>query len=129
MSTTKPVWGTVNDKGRRGWIFGKDDNSKDLNCEDPLYGKHSIADIYLMDDPEFDGRFTVPLLWDKKTKTIVSNESLEIIKMFNTAFNELAKNPSIDLYPEAHQKEIDEMNDWVYNTINNGVYKCGFAST
>ena len=82
-----------------------------------------------MDDPEFDGKFTVPLLWDKKTKTIVNNESVEIIKMFNTAFNELAENPSIDLYPEAHKKEIDEINDWVYNTINTGVYKSGMATT
>lgn len=64
--------------------LGKDDHSCGLDCEDPLYGNNSISDIYHMDDPEFDVRYTVPVLWDKKTKTIVNNESIEIIKMLNS---------------------------------------------
>jgi putative glutathione S-transferase len=70
----------------------------------------------------------VPVLWDKKEKFIVNNESSDILRIFNSAFNHLAKNPVLDLYPEALRPEIDEINDWVYNSINNGVYRCGFAT-
>lgn len=67
------------------------------------------------------------VLWDKKLKTIVSNESAEIIRMFNTEFNDIAENADLDLYPSHMQALIDEVNEWIYDTINNGVYKCGFA--
>lgn len=67
------------------------------------------------------------MLWDKKLKTIVNNESSEIIRMFNTEFNDIAENAALDLYPSHLQARIDETNEWVYNGINNGVYKCGFA--
>lgn len=67
------------------------------------------------------------VLWDKKFQTIVSNESSEIIRMFNTEFNDLAENAALDLYPTHLQAQIDEVNEWVYTGINNGVYKCGFA--
>ena len=69
----------------------------------------------------------MPLLWDKKTKSIVNNESSEIMRMFNSAFNEIATEPKLDLYPEDLRSEIDEVNAWIYPTINNGVYRCGFA--
>lgn len=70
----------------------------------------------------------MPVLWDKKEKTIVNNESSEIMRMFNRSFNKLAKNPELDLYPSDLASKIDEVNEWVYPTINNGVYRCGFAT-
>merc|ERR1712072_1685488 len=72
---------------------------------------------------------SVPILFDEKTNKIVNNESSQIDMMFNTAFNKLAKNPDLDLYPEHLQKEIDEVNGWIYAHINDGVYRCGFAKT
>lgn len=75
------------------------------------------------------GKYSVPVLWDKKQKTIVNNESSEIIRMFNSAFNDVATNPTLDLYPESHRHVIDEANEWIYPKINNGVYRCGFATT
>ena len=68
------------------------------------------------------------MLWDKKQNVIVNNESSEIIRMFNDSFNALAKNPKLDLYPEPLRAAIDAVNEWVYPTINNGVYRCGFAT-
>lgn len=74
------------------------------------------------------GKYSVPVLWDKKHNTIVNNESSDILRIFNSSFNELAQNPSLDLYPEPLRSKIDEVNEWVYNAINNGVYRCGFAT-
>src|SRR5690606_31296391 len=79
-------------------------------------------------DPHFTGRATVPVLWDKQKETIVSNESAEIIRMFNSAFNGLTGDEQ-DFYPQDLRSEIDEINARVYDTLNNGVYKAGFAST
>ena len=73
------------------------------------------------------GVYSVPILWDKKLKTIVSNESSEIIRMLNSEFNEWASNPRLDLAPKALQKKMDAVDGWIYDHINNGVYKCGFA--
>ena len=84
-----------------------------------------MRELYFKADPEYTGRWTVPVLWDKKTNTIVNNESSEIIRMLYTAFDSLLpekyQNESVDLYPEALRFEIDEANDWMYNNINNGV--------
>lgn len=74
-------------------------------------------------------RYTVPILWDKKTKTIINNESADIVRMFNSAFDSFVLSPTIDLYPNKLQNQIDEINAWVYDGINNGVYKCGFAQS
>ena len=70
---------------------------------------------------------TVPVLWDKKTRTIVNNESSEIIRMLNDEFNEFAKNKTLDLFSKEHEEEIVNLAKWFYQPINNGVYKCGFA--
>lgn len=75
------------------------------------------------------GKYSVPVLWDEQTRTIVNNESSEIIRMFNTAFNALARNPSLDLYPASLRAQIEEVNNWVYPNINDGVYRCGFAKS
>lgn len=72
-------------------------------------------------------QFYVQVLWDKKQKTIVNNESSEIIHMLNSEFNDIAENAALDLYPAHLQNQIDEVNEWVYEAINNGVYRCGFA--
>ena len=74
------------------------------------------------------GKYTVPVLWDKQTKSIVNNESADIVRMFNDAFNGIAKKPEVDIYPEHLKKEIGSVNEWVYPTIINGVYRCGFAT-
>jgi putative glutathione S-transferase len=95
---------------------------------DPLYGFDYAYQLYLKADPSYEGRVTVPILWDKQTQTIVSNESSEIICMFNSAFNHLTGNHS-DYCPEDLRKQIDSVNTRVYDTINNGVYLSGFATT
>lgn len=102
-----------------GWQFDK---------PEPLYNFDYAYQIYTKADPDYSGRVTVPILWDKQRETIVSNESAEIIRMFNSAFNTLTGNMD-DYYPEALHHEIDVINAFVYDNINNGVYKCGFATT
>ncbi|MEM8563182.1 MAG: glutathione S-transferase family protein [Pseudomonadota bacterium] len=95
---------------------------------DPLYGLEYLYQLYLKADASYEGRVTVPVLWDKERETIVSNESSEIIRMFNTAFNDLTGNTD-DYYPEVLRKEIDTLNERIYPDINNGVYRAGFATS
>ena len=96
--------------------------------QEPLYDFNYAYQLYLKADSQYEGRVTVPILWDKKTETIVNNESSEIIRMFNSAFNHLTGN-SDDYYPAELHEEIDAINDRVYDSINNGVYRAGFATT
>lgn len=96
--------------------------------KDDQYGLEYLYQLYLKADSGYEGRVTVPVLWDKREQTIVSNESAEIIRMFNTAFNGLTGNDN-DYYPAALQGEIDAINERVYDSINNGVYRSGFATT
>ncbi|KAI8972888.1 glutathione S-transferase [Trametes punicea] len=112
-----------------GWPFASVDPFPGAD-EDPFYGAQHMKDLYLKVQPNYEGRFTVPVLWDKKTETIVNNESAEIVRILNSAFNHLlpADKAAIDLYPAHLRKEIDELNEWVYETVNNGVYKAGFAT-
>ncbi|GAA5826930.1 hypothetical protein JCM3770_006309 [Rhodotorula araucariae] len=109
---------------------GEDDGLAAVD-RDPLYDAKFIRELYFKVNPNYDGRFTVPVVWDKKTERIVNNESSEIIRFFNSEFNSLLddEHAKLDLYPESARAEIDDQNDWVYNTVNNGVYKCGFATT
>ncbi|KAJ3486217.1 hypothetical protein NLI96_g4395 [Meripilus lineatus] len=116
--------------GSNGWTFGDHDEFPGAQ-PDPLYKSAHLKDLYLKACPEYDGRFTVPTLWDKRTHTIVNNESSEIIRMFNTAFNDQLspEKANIDIYPEKLRTEIDSMNEWVYDNVNNGVYRSGFAQS
>lgn len=107
-----------------GWSFDTEEGS----TGDTLLGKEFLHQVYTAAKPDYTGRVTVPVLWDKKTNAIVSNESAEIIRMFNSAFNELTGNTD-DYYPEAQREQIDAINARVYSDINNGVYKAGFATT
>ena len=108
-----------------GWEF---EGGSDSEFQDHLYQSHFVYELYTRALPDYTGRVTVPILWDKKTQTIVNNESSEIIRMFNSAFNNLTGDTK-DYYPESHRHSIDEINHRVYHSINNGVYKCGFATT
>jgi len=105
----------------KGWTFGKE-------YPDHLYGKSSLYQIYTKDNPTYSGRVTVPVLWDRKTETIVNNESSEIIRMLNSEFQAFT-DEQYDYYPQDLRPEIDEINDFVYERVNNGVYKAGFATT
>jgi putative glutathione S-transferase len=110
--------------GKDGWTFRKEDGA----TGDTLYGSDFLHQIYTKADPAYSGRVTVPVLWDKKGETIVNNESSEIIRMLNSAFNEWG-DASLDFYPRELRGEIDEINAMVYPAINNGVYRAGFATT
>jgi putative glutathione S-transferase len=112
--------------GDNGWTFDKSDDGL---VSDEVNHAKILREVYLKANPDYDGRITVPVLWDKQKNTIVNNESAEIIRMLNTEFNAFATNPTLDLYPADLQKKIDEMNEFVYPNINDGVYKCGFAKT
>jgi putative glutathione S-transferase len=108
-----------------GWIF---DDSFPEATKDDLFGFTFLREVYQKADPKVTTSVTVPVLWDKKTNTIVNNESSEIIRMFNTSFNGLTGNND-DYYPEDKRDEIDALNEKIYATVNNGVYKSGFAKT
>jgi putative glutathione S-transferase len=110
--------------GAEGWTFEPGPRV----IPDPINGARRAYEIYLAADPNYSGRATVPILWDKQGKTIVSNESAEIVRMFNSAFDDVGAK-SGDYYPEPLRAEIDEINERVYHTVNNGVYKSGFATT
>ncbi|WP_320669888.1 glutathione S-transferase family protein [Patulibacter defluvii] len=96
---------------------------------DPLNGWSFLAEGYRATDPAFDGRVTVPVLWDTETGRIVNNESAEIVRMLNAEFDAFAKHPEVDLYPEDLREQIDALNERIYATVNNGVYRAGFATT
>jgi putative glutathione S-transferase len=98
---------------------------------DPVHPNFThLQDIYYEQNPDYEGRFTVPTLYDKKQGRIVNNESSEIIRMFYYAFDDLLddEHKGLDLFPENLRKDIEDQNEWVYNDINNGVYKSGFAT-
>ncbi|MGV1787817.1 glutathione S-transferase family protein [Agrobacterium tumefaciens] len=107
-----------------GWKFGDYPGSD----RDGLNGFAYMHEAYTSADPHYTGRATVPVLWDKKTKTIVNNESADILRMLNSGFGDLADN-DIDLYPEDLRDAIDALNDHIYPRLNNGVYRTGFATT
>ncbi|MGB1425807.1 MAG: glutathione S-transferase family protein [Paracoccaceae bacterium] len=109
---------------KNGWTFDVGDGV----VPDMVNGAQFLHQVYTKAKPDYSGRVTVPVLWDKHTKTIVSNESPEIIRMFNAAFDEVGAVQG-DYYPEHLRSEIDALNDRIYTTVNNGVYRCGFATT
>eukprot|EP00540_Astrosyne_radiata_P020886 CAMPEP_0116829010 /NCGR_PEP_ID=MMETSP0418-20121206/3959_1 /TAXON_ID=1158023 /ORGANISM="Astrosyne radiata, Strain 13vi08-1A" /LENGTH=324 /DNA_ID=CAMNT_0004457933 /DNA_START=18 /DNA_END=992 /DNA_ORIENTATION=- len=145
ITVVHPIWKfTKPEKDEhQGWIFGDPDgtefsNTKGLggpfpsafpgNEPEPFYGSKSIRELYER-AKDTDGKYSVPILWDKEKETIVSNESSEIIRMLNSEFNQYATNPDLDLYPEGLRDAINSVNEWVYPAINNGVYRCGFATS
>ena len=111
--------------GKTGWEFGGGEPGA---TPDTVNDKSTLADIYLLGDPHYSGRVSVPVLWDKKQRIIVNNESSEIIRMLNSAFDAFTDVRS-DYYPAAQRDEIDRINDVVFTTVNNGVYRAGFATT
>lgn len=108
----------------RGWEF----HERDGATRDHLFGSDALWQVYHRADPTYTGRVTVPTLWDRKQGTIVSNESSEIIRMFNSAFDELT-GETPDFYPEELRPDIDDLNSRIYDAVNNGVYKTGFATS
>jgi putative glutathione S-transferase len=108
----------------KGWVFSDGPGS----IPDTVNQCRALSDLYVLAKPDYTGRVTVPVLWDKRAHTIVNNESSEIIRMFNSEFDELTESDA-DFYPPELRVEIEAVNETVYETINNGVYKCGFATT
>ncbi|GKZ17950.1 S-glutathionyl-(chloro)hydroquinone reductase [Aspergillus brasiliensis] len=119
--------------GEKGWRFAtaEEQQPEENVTTDPLHDYTHLREIYFSNDPDYTGRFTVPVLFDKKTNRIVSNESAEIIRMLYYEFDDLLPEPykSLDLFPSSLRSEIDSSNEWIYNDVNNGVYKSGFATT
>ena len=118
VSITEPLY------GKTGWEFGRSQGA----TPDTVNGKTTLAEIYLLADPHYSGRVSVPVLWDKARHTIVNNESSEIIRMLNSAFDAFT-DVKTDYYPAALRGEIDRINDLVYPSVNNGVYRAGFATS
>uniref|UniRef100_A0A1D2AFA8 GST C-terminal domain-containing protein n=1 Tax=Auxenochlorella protothecoides TaxID=3075 RepID=A0A1D2AFA8_AUXPR len=144
LSVTHPTWQRTRpdspDDTHAGWTFASPGDAPftpvsghgSVDCAgcvpDPHYHAKNVRQLYELAEDTF-GKYTVPILWDTKEKTIVNNESSEILRIFNSAFNDVATKPELDLYPEDLRAKIDEVNDWVYTYINNGVYRCGFATS
>ena len=118
VSITEPLY------GKTGWEFG----TARSGTSDTVNGKTTLAEIYLLADPRYTGRVSVPVLWDRKRRTIVNNESSEIIRMLNSAFDAFTDERT-DYYPAQLRGEIDAVNDMIYTNINNGVYRAGFATS
>lgn len=123
--------------GERGWVFAEPASSDCIEHSleslgdgtgDQVNGKRALYEVYQLADPDYTGKVTVPVLWDKKTSQIVNNESADIVRIFNNRFDEQGATPG-DYYPESRRDEIDELNSRIYNTVNNGVYRAGFAGS
>jgi len=115
--------------GENGWAFSAPDGSLTAgSTPDDIMGARFLYTIYLKAKRDYTGRVTVPVLWDKRHRTIVNNESAEIIRMFNDAFDEWG-DATLDLYPTDLREQVDQINSVVYDNVNNGVYKCGFATS
>ncbi|XP_063963618.1 glutathionyl-hydroquinone reductase YqjG-like [Lytechinus pictus] len=115
--------------GDKGWFFSDDKPKASL---DTVNNCKYLREVYEIASPDYSGRITVPVLWDKKNKTIVNNESSEIIRMLNKEFNTFSATKGqqeLDLCPPDLLRDIDEVNSWIYENINNGVYRCGFATS
>ena len=108
----------------RGWAFREGPG----HSTDPVNGFHFLSEAYRATDPAYRGRATVPVLWDTATKRIVSNSDDDLMRMFNSAFNRFTSS-TLDLYPEALRKDIDELNTFIYENVNDGVYRAGFATS
>jgi putative glutathione S-transferase len=146
VTVVHPIWQKTRTgvDGHRGWVFADPNSESTLtnsdgnggpfraayagNEPDPLFGSRSIRDLY-DHAGDTEGKYTVPILWDKVKGTIVSNESAEIIRMLNSELNEFAGVPDLDLRPAELLEAIDEVNGWIYDNLNNGVYRCGFAKS
>lgn len=127
VDVVAPVWEETKpgEDDHRGWVF---DTSVPDCTSDRMFGSRTLRDLY--DALETgESRFTTPLLVDMKTKKAVNNESSEITKMLDSVFNEFAKHPEVTMFPEALVSQIEEQNDFIYNSVNNGVYRSGFAKT
>lgn len=122
LSLVKPL------RTEEGWVFDSEATSGDSRFTDNLLGLSALHELYVKAVPDYSGRVTVPVLWDKQQNKIVSTESSEIIRMFNSAFNDITGDQQ-DFYPDALTEEIDSLNDFIYQNINNGVYQTGFART
>ena len=96
---------------------------------EPELGCNTVPELYQLAQGGYQGRCTVPILWDEETNSIVNNESAEIIEILNSEFNQYAQHPDFDLYPEEFKPQIDQWNEKIYHAVNNGVYRCGFAQT
>lgn len=119
MSVVDPI------RDERGWAFREGPG----HSEDPVNGFSFLSEAYLATAPDFEGRVTVPTLWDRESRRVVNNESSEILRMLDGAFRPLAEAGAVELYPERLRSEIDAVNEEVYGAINNGVYRAGFATT
>jgi len=146
VSVVHPTWARTRESDEndlhRGWQFvdpSVTDYVTSVNgcgrfstagcTPDAVHGVQFVRDLYNLADPsDSQGKYTVPILWDTKRNTIVNNESSEILRMLNDQFNAFATTPTLDLYPAPLRTEIDQINQWTYE-INNGVYKCGFATS
>ncbi len=119
-------------RDEKGWAFrdpsGKTPLDAPFESTDPINGFHYLSEAYAATDPNFDGRVTVPVLWDKETRKIVNNCEDDICRMFNDAFNTVARNRVVDLFPKEVEGEHNKLCDFLYDNINNGVYKAGFAT-
>ncbi len=120
-------------RDEKGWAFRDPDKKWDDTevippSTDPVNGFHFLSEAYATTDPNFDGRVTVPVLWDKETKKIVNNCEDDICRMFNDAFNAVAQNKRIDLFPKEIEDEHTKLADFLYENVNNGVYEAGFAT-
>lgn len=111
-------------RDEQGWAFRNDQGQS----TDPVNGFHFLSEAYRVTDPAYRGRVTVPVLWDTVTKQIVSNSDDDLMRMLNGEFNRFTAS-TLDLYPEAFRSEIDEMNTFLYERVNNGVYRAGFATS
>lgn len=112
-----------------GWEFDLSDSKYHGCTSEPMYGARFLKDLYFKANSTYEGRFTVPVLWDKFNETIVNNESSDICKFFNCEFDDLDGVANINLIPEGLNESIKYANNWIYDELNNGVYKAGFATS